>query len=160
MNHYFLKICSLAAGLALTAASATAAEQAIQGYYRVQSALGASDGSGIVAVNGPLTTAPDVMLNDALTNAGTIMRLRAIPETVNGQLRYKIGNLSSQGIEVFGAPQTDIDAALNELLANIQTGDFNMMAYNLAATAGNAGYISTGRLLIEAVFEMVAGRLD
>lgn len=160
MNHYFLKICSLAAGLALTAASSTAAEQAIQGYYRVQSALGASDGSGIVAVNGPLTTAPDVMLNDALTNAGTIMRLRAIPETVNGQLRYKIGNLSSQGIEVFGAPQTDIDAALNELLANIQTGDFNMMAYNLAATAGNAGYISTGRLLIEAVFEMVAGRLD
>lgn len=159
MEKFIPKIFITAAAVALTAGAMTAAEP-IQGYFRVQSSAGVATDAGIVEVVGPLTTAPNVTVDEALTKAGTIMRLRAIPETVDGQLRYKIGNLSSQGIEVFGAPQTDIDAALAELVDNLNTGDFNAVAYGLARKAGNAGYISTGRLLIEAVFEMVAGRLD
>lgn len=159
MNKFTPKILSTAAAIVLTAGAMTAAEP-IQGYFRVQSSAGIASSDGIVEVQGPMTTAPNVTVEQALTKAGTVMRLRAVPETAGGQLRYKIGNLSSQGIEVFGAPQSNIDAALNELLNDLNTGDFNAMAYSLARKAGSAGYISTGRLLIEAVFEMVAGRLD
>lgn len=159
MSKFIPKIISTAAAIVLTAGAMTAAEP-IQGYFRVQSSAGIASNTGIVEVQGPMTTAPDVTVEQALTKAGTVMRLRAVPETVNGQLRYKIGNLSSQGIEVFGAPQSNIDAALDELLNDLNTGDFNAMAYSLARKAGSAGYISTGRLLIEAMFEMVAGRLD
>jgi len=159
MKKFIPKFLSTAAAIVLTASAMTAAEP-IQGYFRVQSSAGIASNDGIVEVQGPMTTAPDVTVEQALTKAGTVMRLRAVPEMVNGQLRYKIGNLSSQGIEVFGAPQSNIDAALNELLNDLNTGDFNAMAYSLARKAGSAGYISTGRLLIEAVFEMVAGRLD
>lgn len=74
--------------------SFSANAESIEGYFRVQSALGSADGSGYVEVRGPLTTAPDVIKQAALTKAGTVMRLRAFPDTYEGKLRYKIGNLS------------------------------------------------------------------
>lgn len=89
--------------LAATAAGAYA-QDAITGYFRVQSA----ESGNYVEVRGPFTTAPDCTYENALANAGTVMRLRAFPDyTADGELRYKVGNLSCQGIEVFGSPRTD-----------------------------------------------------
>lgn len=132
----------------------------IQGYFRVQSALSAADNSGYVEVRGPFTTAPDRTLTQAQVSAGTVMRLRAFPETHQGKLRYKIGNLSSQGIEVFGAPHEDYFNDLVSLAGDINTSDFVAAAYGLQRVAAKTGYIATGRMLIQSVFQVVAGRLD
>lgn len=159
MKKSFLKVVTAFAAFGLSAGTMSAAD-AITGYFRVQSATGTADGTAIVQVAGPMTTAPNVTLEKAVTDAGTVMRLRAFPETIDGKLRYKIGNLSCQGIEVFGAPQTDIDGAMNDILADLNTGDYETLAYSLASKAGSMGYISTGRLIIEALFTIVADRLD
>lgn len=133
----------------------------IQGYFRVQSALGTADGTGYVEVRGPFTAAPDLTKKEALTSAGTVMRLRAVPELYNGQVRYKIGNLSSQGIEVFGMPQEDYwDMAINKLAMNLNESDYESMAYSLQRVAREYGYIASGRAMVQALFQIVADRLD
>lgn len=140
--------------------SFSANAESIEGYFRVQSALGSADGSGYVEVRGPLTTAPDVMKQDALTKAGTVMRLRAFPDTYEGKLRYKIGNLSCQGIEVFGAPKADYMDAIMEIAGDININDFEAAAYGLQRRGREIGYISTGRVIVQALFQIVAERLD
>lgn len=153
----YFSITALACGVSLAAD----AQQPIAGYFRVQSALGTADDSGYVEVRGPFTTAPDVSKDAALTSAGTVMRLRAFPEKHNGELaRYKIGNLSSQGIEVFGAPQADYMSALMELASDIDTSDFESAAYTLQRKARELGYIASGRIIVQALFQVVASRLD
>lgn len=150
-------------GLGVPAAFAEDA-QPIEGYFRVQSVLGAANGSGYVEVRGPFTTAPDVTLDQARVSAGTVMRLRAFPEMHDGKLRYKVGNLRSQGIEVFGVPivpsDNDYSAALLNIVNGISTSNFEAAAYGLQRAAAQNGYIATSRLLIQAVFQVVAGRLD
>ena len=138
------------------------AQESIEGYFRVQSALGSSSNSGYVEVRGPFTTAPDLSKEEALTSAGTVMRLRAFPEKQNGKVvRYKIGNLSSQGIEVFGAPKSNyLDVLQNEIINYINISDFEATAYGLQRYAREAGYIATGRVIIESLFWIVADRLD
>lgn len=159
MNKSLLRFFCVAT-MATGAAAAMSAAEAIEGYFRVQSALGTADQSGYVEVRGPLTTAPDVTKENALTSAGTVMRLRAFPETRNGVTRYKIGNLSSQGIEVFGAPKADYMAAINELVGNIDTSDYVAAAYSLQRHGREIGYIATGRVIVQALFQIVAERLD
>lgn len=134
--------------------------QPIQGYFRVQSALGTADKSGYVEVRGPFTTAPDLTLTQAQVSAGSVMRLRAFPETHQGKLRYKIGNLSSQGIEVFGKPHEKYFDDMMAIAGAIDTNDFEASAYALQRAASKAGYIATGRMLIQSIFQVVAGRLD
>lgn len=144
---------------ALTCGSMAAAES-IEGYFRVQSALNVADNAGYVEVRGPFTVAPDCSYDDALTGAGTVMRLRAFPETVDGVERYKIANLSSQGIEVFGTPQADYNSALMDLVQYVDANDYVAAAYGLQRAARQMGYIESGRVIIQALFEVVAGRLD
>lgn len=158
METSFLRYL-VSAVLAIGISFGSLAEEAIQGYFRVQSAAGGQN-DGYVEVRGPFTTAPDVTLQDAYTKAGTIMRLRAVPETHNGQLRYKIGNLSSQGIEVFGAPRTDYTEAFNEIIGALNTSDYVSTAYSMQRWARDAGYISTCRIMLESLFTVVAQRLD
>ncbi len=153
---HFLGAAVLAIGAAFTAG----AQDPIEGYFRVQSALGTADNTGYVEVRGPMTTAPDVTYDNALTAAGTVMRLRAFPDNSTGVLRYKIGNLSSQGIEVFGAPQADYFDALMNIAGDIKTDDYLAAAYGIQRHAREIGYISTGRMIVQALFQVVAGRLD
>ncbi len=137
-----------------------AAAENIEGYFRVQSALNADSNNGYVEVKGPFTVAPDCNYETALTSAGTVMRLRAFPETVNGVERYMIANLSSQGIEVFGTPKADYESALSELTEYISSSDYVSAAYGLQRYARGLGYIETGRVMIESIFQIVAQRLD
>ena len=134
--------------------------QPIEGYFRVQSALNEQDNGGYVEVRGPFTTAPDRTLEQAQVSAGTVMRLRAFPETHDGKLRYKIGNLSSQGIEVFGAPHDDYLTDLFAIAGDIDTSNFEAAAYGLQRAAAKTGYIATGRMAVQALFQVVAERLD
>lgn len=153
--------CLTVSALVCGVSFAVRSQEAIEGYFRVQSALGTADNSGYVEVRGPFTTAPDVTKDAALTSAGTVMRLRAFPEKHNGEVvRYKIGNLSSQGIEVFGTPQPDYMSALMELASDIDTSDFEAAAYTLQRKARELGYIASGRIIVQALFQVVASRLD
>lgn len=138
------------------------AEGNIEGYFRVQSALcdGVKD-NGYVEVHGPMTVAPDCSYADALTSAGTVMRLRALAETdPDGNVRYKIGNLSSQGIEVFGAPVADYEKAMSDIVTSINTNDYTAAAYGIQRAARKVGYIATCRAIVESLFYIVAARLD
>lgn len=140
--------------------SLTVHAQAIEGYFRVQSALGTADDSHYVEVRGPFTTAPDLTKEKALTSAGTVMRLRAFPEKTKDGVRYKIANLSSQGIEVFGKPRADYLTAVVDLVEFLNRDDYEAAAYSLQRTAREIGYIASGRAIVEALFEVVAERLD
>ncbi len=169
MRKSLLKTLLAAAGLFLWAFPSSAREKVIgddgtiQGYFRVQSQLGVNDNNGYVEVRGPLTTAPDQPLEAARTEAGTVMRLRAFPDTdpETGKLRYKIGNLSSQGIEVFGAPKADYWTALiDEIAAGINTDDMEYTMYRMQRNIREVGYISSARVFIQSLFQIVAGRLD
>lgn len=142
--------------LAATAAGAYA-QDAITGYFRVQSA----ESGNYVEVRGPFTTAPDCTYENALANAGTVMRLRAFPDyTADGELRYKVGNLSCQGIEVFGSPRTDYLEAIVELTQFINSSNYSGAAYALQRKAREMGYIASGRAIVAALFEVVASRLE
>lgn len=156
MGKSFLRSMSLALTAAFTIGGAAAQEANIQGYFRVQSAQDQS----IVEVRGPLTTAPDVTFDESLTKAGTVMRLRAVPQNYKGQTRYIIGNLSSQGIEVFGAPDANYLEAVMNIAADIDMGDYQAAMYSLQRNIREIGYISAGRTIIQALFEVVASRLD
>ena len=153
--YKLLRNFALGAACALGASSAVAQTAAdIQGYYRVQNV----ETGKYVVVNGPFTTAPSEDLSNSLTNAGTVMRLRAFSDR-KGQ-RYKIGNLSSQGIEVFGAPVENYYERMYELIEQIDLSDYLGAAYSLQRVGSEIGYIATGRMLIESLFIIVTGRLD
>ena len=156
----FTTLSFVAAAILGASISASAAD--IQGYFRVQSALANDYADGMyVEVRGPFTTAPDCEYTNALTNAGTVMRLRAVEEKpMGGATRYKIGNLSSQGIEVFGAPAADYMEKVTEIATSIKADDYETAAYQLQRQARELGYIATGRAVIQALFEVVASRLD
>lgn len=156
MGKSLLRSMSLALTAAFTIGGAAAQDANIQGYFRVQSAQDQS----IVEVRGPLTTAPDVTFDESLTKAGTVMRLRAVPQNYKGQTRYIIGNLSSQGIEVFGAPDANYLEAVMDIAADIDMGDYQAAMYSLQRNIREIGYISAGRSIIQALFEVVASRLD
>lgn len=101
------------------------------------------------------------MYENALANAGTVMRLRAFPDyTADGELRYKVGNLSCQGIEVFGSPRTDYLEAIVELTQFISSSNYSGAAYALQRKAREMGYIASGRAIVAALFEVVASRLE
>jgi len=133
----------------------------IHGFFRVQSAFGNENDEGFVNVTGPFTVAPNATIDQARTSAGSVMRLRAFKEDgPDNKVRYKIANLSSQGIEVIGAPKAVGQDAVNELMQYLNGNDYVEMAYSLQRQAAEQGYISTGRTLIMALFEVVAERLD
>ncbi len=152
-------VCSLALAAAM-GLSASAAD-AITGYFRVQSALGTSDGTGYVEVKSPFRTAPDNTKAEALTKPGTVMRLRAFPVVKGSQLTgdYMVCNLSSQGIEVFGSPQ-EYRQTFDDVVQSISTSDFQAAAYDLQRIGRDMGYMSLGRVIVEALFNVVAIRLD
>ncbi|MCC8037965.1 MAG: hypothetical protein LIP02_07525 [Bacteroidales bacterium] len=152
-------VCSLA--LAATMGFSASAADAITGYFRVQSALGTSDGTGYVEVKSPFRTAPDNTKAEALTKPGTVMRLRAFPVVRKSQtIDYMVCNLSSQGIEVFGTPKSDYMDAIEEIFTDINLNNYRMAAYDLQRVGRDLGYMATGRVIVQALFEVVATRLD
>lgn len=155
MNKQLLTIslCALSTFSVLPAQGAETTES-IQGYYRVQNVATGK----YVEVTGPFSTAPSLTLDESLSNAGTVMRLRAFADEQGS--RYKIGNLSCQGIEVFGTPQEDYYNTLLDLTGEINASDYVSAAYSLQRVGAQMGYIATGRMIVQALFQIVADRLD
>lgn len=159
-----MRILYSVGSLALAAAMGVSAFAAdpITGYFRVQSALGTEDGTGYVEVKSPFRTAPDNTKQEALTKPGTVMRLRAFPTVKSSQLTgdYQVCNLSSQGIEVFGIPKSNYMQAIEDIFTDINLNNYRMAAYDLQRVGRDLGYMATGRVIVQALFEVVATRLD
>ncbi len=148
--------------LAMALGFSASAVDPITGYFRVQSALGTTDGTGYVEVKSPFRTAPDNTKEEALTKPGTVMRLRAFPVVKGSQLTgdYMVCNLSSQGIEVFGTPKAKYMEAIETIFTDVNLNNYRMAAYDIQRIGRDMGYMATGRVIVQALFEVVATRLD
>lgn len=138
------------------------AEPSIEGYFRVQSkALAAADG-GYIQITGPFTARPDQNFGNAATEAGSVIYVKAYPETVNGKVCHRVVNLRSQGIEICGGIDTDYMAKFSDIIANT-TGTasvFEELMWSMVRQGFADGYTSVARVAIEAMITIVATRLE
>ena len=141
---------------------AVAAEPSIDGYFRIQSkACEAADG-GYIQITGPFTARPDQNFSSAAAQPGSVIYVKAYPETVGGKLCYRIVNLRSQGIEICGGIDTDYMTKFSEIVANT-TGTaslFEELMWSMVRQGFTDGYTSVGRVAIEAMITIVATRLE